>query len=94
MNLVHHLARTAASAFVDRPVLVLTNGFYMYFSVGAMFTHVLKCHFGLKVVTVGGIRDKPIAIRVFCLGFTKISMNKEVLYTAQALGAEGFPPSL
>ena len=62
-----------APVFGGKPVLVLTNGFC--FSSCAIFTHVLKRHFGLKVVTVGGIPDEPMAISASCLGFTFASIN-------------------
>ena len=64
---------TEAPVFGNKPVLVLTNG--NCFSSCAIFTHVLKRHFGLKVVTVGGLPDEPIAISASCLGYTIPSIN-------------------
>ena len=78
MEMVHN----DAPVFGDKPVLVLTNG--NCFSSCAIFTHVLKSHFGLEVVTVGGIRNESIAISASCLGFTTPSINDEILKPDQA----------
>ena len=76
--------------FGDKPVLVLTNG--VCFSSCAIFTHVLKSHFGLQVVTVGGIPNEPMPISASCLGFSKLSLNDEILQNAQNLGLKNYPP--
>ena len=76
--------------FGKKPLLVLTNG--NCFSSCAIFTHVLKRHFGLIVVTVGGIPKKPIAISASCVGFTTPSFNEEILLKAQQFGLKNYPP--
>ena len=59
--------------FSGRPIMALTDG--NCFSACAIFTHVMKKRFGMKVVTVGGLTSQPMSISSSCLGFVEGSLQ-------------------
>ncbi|CAI5483834.1 unnamed protein product [Closterium sp. Yama58-4] len=59
--------------FSGLPMVVVSDG--TCFSACAVLTHMLKRKFNVPMVTVGGLRDQPIAVSSSCLGGTLGSLD-------------------
>ncbi|CAI5989301.1 unnamed protein product [Closterium sp. NIES-64] len=59
--------------FSGLPMVVVSDG--TCFSACAVLTHILKRKFNVPMVTVGGLKDRPIAVSSSCLGGTLGSLD-------------------
>ncbi|CAI5521413.1 unnamed protein product [Closterium sp. Naga37s-1] len=59
--------------FSGLPMVVVSDG--TCFSACAVLTHILKRKFSVPMVTVGGLKDRPIAVSSSCLGGTLGSLD-------------------
>ncbi|CAI5497665.1 unnamed protein product [Closterium sp. Naga37s-1] len=62
--------------FSGLPMVVVSDG--TCFSACAVLTHILKRKFNVPMVSVGGLKDRPIAVSSSCLGGTLGSLDNGI----------------